>query len=110
MRQARQAVETLDASVNEERDHVGLRHPQRDPRLRREGHGHLTIARALKVSRNAVRRVLKSGEAKVPALQRATQVDPHIETLRALHTSCEGNMIRVQEELERAGHPIPDPR
>lgn len=26
-------------------------------RLRREGHGHLTIARALKVSRNAVRRV-----------------------------------------------------
>ena len=31
MRQARQAVETLDASVNEERDHVGLRHPQRDP-------------------------------------------------------------------------------
>ena len=43
-------------------------------RLRREGHGHLTIARALKVSRNAVRRVLKSGEAKVPALQRATQV------------------------------------
>ncbi|MBP7686158.1 MAG: DDE-type integrase/transposase/recombinase [Deltaproteobacteria bacterium] len=76
-------------------------------RLRREGHGHLTIARALKVSRNAVRRVLKSGEAKVPALQRATQVDPHIETVRALHTSCEGNMIRVQEELERAGHPIP---
>jgi len=75
-------------------------------RLRREGHGLLTIARALKVSRNAVRRVLKSGEAKVPPLHRASQVDPHLETVRALHTSCGGNMIRVQEELELAGHPI----
>ena len=75
-------------------------------RLRREGHGILTIARALKVSRNAVRRVLKSGEAKVPPLHRASQMDAHLETVRALHTTCEGNMIRVQEELELAGHPI----
>ncbi|MCB9609578.1 MAG: IS21 family transposase [Polyangiaceae bacterium] len=58
------------------------------------------------MSRNAVRRVLKTGEAKVPPLHRASQVDEHLETVRGLYTLCEGNMIRVQEELELAGHAI----
>ena len=40
-------------------------------RLRREGHGLRTIARALGISRNAVRRVLDSGTEQVPPMARA---------------------------------------
>ncbi len=38
-------------------------------RLREAGHGAKRIAKALGISRNAVRRVLRSGEATVPRLE-----------------------------------------
>ena len=68
-------------------------------RLRHEGHGAKRIARALGISRNAVRRVLRSGEAMVPALERKEQLSPHLDRIRALHLACRGNMVRVHEEL-----------
>ncbi|MBK8593305.1 MAG: helix-turn-helix domain-containing protein [Sandaracinaceae bacterium] len=90
MRQARQAVETLDASVN--RSETMLDYDTRSAilRLRREGRPPHCIARALKVSRNAVRRVLKSGEAKclpcsVP--RRSTRTSRRCVLF---HMSCEG--------------------
>lgn len=72
-------------------------------RLHREGHGLRKIARALSVSRNAVRRVLRRGEAEVPKLERPEQLGEHLERVRELHFECEGNLVRVAEELEGEG-------
>jgi len=68
-------------------------------RLSAEGHGVRAIARLLKLSRGAVRKVLRSGVAEVPALERDELLDPHLERIRELHVSCKGNLVRVHEEL-----------
>lgn len=70
-------------------------------RLQAEGHGARTIARALGVSRNAAREVMRSGLAEVPSLSRDEQLEPHLVRVRALHIDCKGNLVRVHEELER---------
>lgn len=72
-------------------------------RLRREGHGARTIARTLGVSRNAVRDVIRSGSAEVPPLERPEQLKEHLARVRDLYADCQGNVVRVLEELERAG-------
>ena len=68
-------------------------------KLRREGHGAKTIARALKISRNAARRVIRSGRAEVCGLARPERLGPHLDRIRALHERCQGNLQRVWEEL-----------
>lgn len=72
-------------------------------RLHREGHGLRKIARALNVSRNAVRRVLRSGTKEVPELERPDQLGEHLERVRELYHECEGNLVRVSEELAKEG-------
>lgn len=72
-------------------------------RLKREGHGSKRIARALGVSRNAVRDVLRSGQAEVPALQRDERLLPHLDRVRELVVACRGNRVRVREELAAEG-------
>lgn len=68
-------------------------------RLAGEGHGARTIARILNLSRGAVRNVLRSGVAEVPSLVRDEKLGPHLERVRELHVSCNGNIVRVLEEL-----------
>jgi len=72
-------------------------------RLQREGHGVRTIARAIGASRNAVRGVLRSGATDVPGLDRASSLDVHLDATRDLHDSCDGNLVRVHEELLERG-------
>jgi transposase len=72
-------------------------------RLHREGHGARTIAQALGISRNAVRRVLAQGEPAVPAIERESSLDAHIDQIRELYAAARGNRVRVHEELTRAG-------
>jgi transposase len=72
-------------------------------KLASNGRGAREIARALGVSRNAVRRVLRSGQAEVPTLERPEQLGEHLARVQELHRRCEGNLVRVREELERAG-------
>lgn len=72
-------------------------------KLGREGHGAKAISRALKVSRNAVRRVLRSGQAEVPTLERPEKLAPHLDRIRELHGLCKGNLVRVHEELVNEG-------
>lgn len=72
-------------------------------RLRAEQRGLGTIAHLLGVSKNAVRRVVRSGRAHVPRIERAEKLDEHLDTVRELHARCKGNLVRVQEELETAG-------
>ncbi len=72
-------------------------------RLRKEGHGTKRIARELRISRNSVKRVLASGEAVVPPMERDTALETHVDKIRALHEVCRGNWVRVHEELSAQG-------
>lgn len=71
--------------------------------LHKRGHGSRKIATALGVSREAVREVLKSGSAEVPALERAEAAEPWRGQILDLFASYEGHLGRVHEELVKAG-------
>jgi transposase len=72
-----------------------------------KGHGVRTIARAVGVSRNAVRRVLESGSVAVTEPVRPEQLTPALETIRDLYGHCRGNRVRVWEELAASGTAVP---
>jgi transposase len=57
------------------------------------------IARALKISRQAVRKVLFSRSATPPAIERPELAEPYRQQIQDLYLSCEGNLVRVHEEL-----------
>ncbi len=74
--------------------------------LRQKGSGMREIARALRVSRNSVKAVLREGEAEPGGAERASRLDEHLEDIRALHLRCRDqkgrtNMLRVLEELKK---------
>ena len=64
--------------------------------LTRRGNGPRAIARALGVSRNTVRKVLDSGVAEVPPLDRAGRLDAHVDFIRELH--ADGTTIFLVEQ------------
>jgi transposase len=75
----------------------------------RLAHSHASvraIARALGISRNSVRQVLRSGSATVPPLSRELPLTPYLEQVRQLHAACKGNLARVHEELAAQGLPV----
>jgi hypothetical protein len=72
-------------------------------RLHEAGHGTRAIAKALRISRGAVRDVLAGGSATPPAFVRAERAEPHRDDILALHASCKGNLVRVHEELLARG-------
>ena len=61
------------------------------------------IARVLGVSRLAVRRVLRSNSTAVPELQRPEKAEPYRQQILELFASCQGNLVRVHEELVAGG-------
>jgi hypothetical protein len=61
------------------------------------------IARTLKISRAAVVRVLRQGTADVPPLERTEQLATEIDRIRELYVSCQGNLVRVHQELSASG-------
>jgi hypothetical protein len=61
------------------------------------------IARTLKISRQAVRRVLASQSPELPKLQRNERAEPYRQKILELYTACEGNLVRVHEELLAEG-------
>jgi hypothetical protein len=71
--------------------------------LAHKGFGARRIARALDVSRGAVRDILRRGAAQVPKLVRPEKAAPYREDILALYASCKGNLVRVHEELVKAG-------
>jgi transposase len=72
-------------------------------KLHRTGHGTKSIAKVLRVSRSAVQRVVRSGEAEVPSLVRDELLGDHVDRVRELHAACKGNLVRVAEELYAEG-------
>ena len=71
--------------------------------LREQGHSIRSIARALKVSRGAVRDVLRSATEQVPTLVRPEKATPYRDQILELYVRCKGNLVRVHEELVASG-------
>lgn len=61
------------------------------------------IAKALRISRPAVRRVIRSNSSEVPYLHRPERAQPHRQRILELYASCNGNLVRVHEELTAEG-------
>ena len=74
--------------------------------LKQQGFGTRRIARALKISRSAVCDVLASGDETVPKILRSEKAEPHREQILELYHPCKGNLVRVYEELIKAGAQI----
>ena len=72
-------------------------------RLHAEGHGIRALARAVGISRQAVREILKSGSKEAPRLVREEKAEPYLAQVQELYQECCGNMVRVWEELAAAG-------
>src|SRR6266545_1211497 len=72
-------------------------------RLHEEGHGTRAIARALGISRGAVKDVLTAGTAEVPTSARPEKAEPYREQILELVPRCKDNLVRVHEELVAAG-------
>ncbi len=68
-------------------------------RLWSEGQKKRAIAKILGLSRNTVKKILKLGTDEVPTIERYQQALPHIDTIRELYHECQGNLVRVHEEL-----------
>ena len=61
------------------------------------------IARVLGVSRVAVRKVLRSNSTALPELHRTEKAEPYRQQILELFDKCQGNLVRVHEELVAAG-------
>ena len=57
------------------------------------------IARLLNLSRQSVRKVLRSNSTAVPEIQRAEKAEPYRQQILELLHTCKGNLVRVHEEL-----------
>jgi transposase len=71
--------------------------------LQTKGHGIRQIARALQISRGAVRTVLRAGSPTVPRLDRAEKAAPHRALILEWVDRCRGNLVRVHEEIAKQG-------
>jgi len=71
--------------------------------LHKQGVGKREIARALGISRVAVRRVLRSNTSAVPEIARAEKAQPYRQQILELFDRCRGNLVRVHEELVAGG-------
>jgi transposase len=75
-------------------------------KLRRLGHSIGAIAKTLRISRGSVKKILRAGTEQVPALERAEKAEPHEELIRERLAECEGNLVRVHEDLVASGAEI----
>lgn len=71
--------------------------------LSTRGCGSRKIAKDLRVARETVREVLKSGQAQVPALRRQEAAEPFREQVLELYARFGGHLGQVHQELVRQG-------
>lgn len=72
-------------------------------KLQQQGHSIRGIARAMKLSRGAVRQVLRAGSETVPRIVRQEIATPYRDEILELYQRCKGNLVRVHEELMVSG-------
>jgi transposase len=77
--------------------------------LHRKGIGSRQISSALKISRSAVKKVIQSESIIPPPIPRQEKAEPHRQEILDLYASCQGNMVRVHEELQASGIAISYP-
>lgn len=61
------------------------------------------ISRVLKISRGSIRKVLRLGSKETARLERPEKATDHRQEILDLHRSCQGNLVRVHEELQAQG-------
>jgi transposase len=71
--------------------------------LHRQGVAQRRIARALRISRPAVKKVILSESCVPPPTIRLEKAEAFRAYILDLYTSCQGNLVRVHEELQAAG-------
>ncbi len=71
--------------------------------LHRQGMAKREIARVMGISRVAVRKVLRTNSTAVPELQRPEKAEPYRQQILELFETCQGNLVRVHEELQAGG-------
>ena len=71
--------------------------------LHARGVGMRRIAKLLGVSRGAVRGVIRRDSSDVPPIARAEKAEPYRDEILKLYALCEGNLVRVHEELVAQG-------
>jgi transposase len=71
--------------------------------LHQQGLGTRAIKKALKISRGAIKKVIASQSHAPPPIVRATKAEPFRAEILELHSSCQGNLVRVHEELLAQG-------
>jgi transposase len=67
------------------------------------------IAKLLGISRNTVSQVIAAQTAQPPRLLRAPRAEPHHDEILELYSTCQGNLVRVHEELLAQGVEISYP-
>jgi transposase len=72
-------------------------------KLQQQGHSIRGIARAMRLSRGAVRQVLRSCSETVPKIERPEKAMPYRDEILQLYQRCAGNLMRVHEELVESG-------
>jgi transposase len=71
--------------------------------LHDKGMGTRQIARALDLSRGAVKKVIRSQRSEPFAIDRPQKAEPYRQEILELHHRCQGNLVRVHEELLALG-------
>jgi transposase len=71
--------------------------------LHAQGISKREIARVLNISRLTVRKVLRSNSTQVPPLSRPEKATPYHQQILELMQTCQGNLVRVREELAASG-------
>src|SRR5271167_1520989 len=71
--------------------------------LNTQGVSKRQIARVLGISRVVVRQVLRSNSSQVPELHRPEKAEPYRQQILELFDKCQGNLVRVHEELTASG-------
>lgn len=71
--------------------------------LKAKGVSTREIAAVLQLSRQSVRKVLRSNSGGVPEITRPEKAEPYRQQILDLLASCKGNLVRVHEELTATG-------
>ena len=71
--------------------------------LHKQGLGTRAIKKSLKISRGAIKKVIASQSHQPPPIVRAVKAEPYRDEILELHTLCQGNLVRVHEELQAQG-------
>lgn len=71
--------------------------------LAKKGFGTRRIARSLQISRGAIRAVIENGDPRAPKILRLEKAEPYRDQILELYAYCQGNLVRVHEELLKEG-------